>query len=98
MSELVHADIFFFITTVAVALLTTILAVALVYIVFIVRDARAIVARMRKASESLESDFNALRQEVKQEGLKARALVDIAIGFISRKLAKTVKPKKTDSN
>ena len=52
MSELVHADIFFFITAVAVVLLSTIFAVALVYIIVILRDVRAIVARMRRASES----------------------------------------------
>lgn len=94
MSELVHADIFFFITAVAVMLLTTIFAVALVYVVWILRDVRAIVARMRRASESLESDLNSLRQEVKQEGYKARALVDMVLGFISRKLTKAVRPKK----
>ena len=94
MSGLIHADIFFFITAVAVVLLTAIFAVVLVYVVFIMRDVRAIVARMRRASESLESDFNALRNEVKQEGYKARALVDIVLGFISRKLTKVVRQKK----
>ena len=94
MSELVHADIFFFITAVAVVLLSTIFAVALVYIIVILRDVRAIVARMRRASESLESDFNALRNEVKYEGLKARAMVDLVLGFVGRKITKAVKPKK----
>lgn len=94
MSELVHADIFFFITAVAVMLLTTILAVALVYGVLIVRDVRVIISRIRRASESLESDLNALRNEVKYEGLKARALVDLVLGFVSRKVVKAVKPKR----
>ena len=94
MSEIIHADIFFFITAVAVILLTVIFGVALIYVVLIVRDLRAIVARVRRASESLESDLNAFREEVKQEGYKARALVDVALGFIARKLTKAVRPKK----
>ncbi len=94
MSEVVHADIFFFITAVAVVVLAAIFAVVLVYVVFIVRDVQAIVARLRRASESLESDLNALRYEVKQEGYKARAMVDLVLGFVGRKISKAVKPKR----
>ncbi len=94
MSNLVHADIFFFITSIAVMLLASIFAVALVYMVFIVRDVRAIVARIRRASESLEGDLDALRSQVKQEGYKARAMVDLVLGFVGRKISKAVKPKR----
>lgn len=94
MSEVVHADIFFFITSMVVVLLGAVLVVALVYVVFIVRDVRAIVARVRRASESLEGDLDALRSQVKQEGYKARAMVDLLLGFVGRKISKAVKPKR----
>ncbi len=95
MNELVHADIFFFITAVAVMLVATILAVALVYVVYILRDVRAIVARMRRASESIESDLHLLRQEAKQEGVKALTLVDMVLGFVMRKFAGAVSKKRS---
>ena len=95
MGELVHADIFFFVTTVAVMVVATILAIALVYAIGILRDVRAIVRRMRQASESLESDFNALRHSVQQKGAKAHMLVDMVLGFVSRHLAKSsARPKR----
>jgi hypothetical protein len=94
MNELVHADIFFFITAVAVMLVSTILAVALVYVIFILRDVRAIVARMRRASESIESDLTMLRQEVMQENMKARALIAVVLSFITRRLGGAIKKKK----
>jgi uncharacterized protein YoxC len=94
MNELVHADIFFFITAVAVMLITSVLVVALVYVIYILRDVRAIVARMRRASESIESDLTILRQEVMQENMKARALVAVVLGFITRKLSGAIKKKR----
>ena len=94
MDTLIHADIFFFITAVAVMLIATMLAVVLVYVVLIARDVRAIVARMRRASESLESDFNALREGVLKEGGKAKALVGLALGFIGRKLGGSPRKKR----
>ncbi len=45
MSEVVHADIFFFISSLAVICITIGVLVLLYYVIPIVRDARAIVAK-----------------------------------------------------
>ncbi len=93
MSTLVQADIFFFITSVAVILLTLGVLVILYYIIGITRDLRDIVARVRKAGESIEQDFEALRANVREEGIKSKALVDIVLGFAMRKLTSMLAKK-----
>ncbi len=100
MSDLVHADIFFFITSVAVVLLTVGVLVVLYYVVGIVRDLRAIVAKVRKAGEEVEQDFEALRANLHSEGAKGKALVDLVLGFATTKLTSWFKkrPKKKSSS
>lgn len=93
MSELVHADIFFFITSTAVILITAGILVLLFYIIPIARDIRAMVASIRKASEDVEKDFEALRANVREEGAKGKALIDLGFGFLMRKL--TPRPHRT---
>ncbi len=55
MTELVHADVFFFITTLAVIVLSVFWAVFLYYAIGIARDIRAIVAEVRSASDTVAS-------------------------------------------
>ncbi len=86
MTEVVHADIFFFITSLAVMLVTAGMLVLLYYLIPVARDIRDIVAKIRRAGESVEKDFDALRVNVREEGAKSKALVDLALGFIARKL------------
>ena len=93
MSEVVHADIFFFITSVAVCLITAGALVALYFFVGILRDVRAIAAKVRKASDELERDFEHLRGEVKAEGMRVRTVFDIFLGFLQRHMT-TAAPKR----
>ena len=88
MAEAVHADIFFFITAVSVVILTIVLAIALYYVVLILRDVRAVTAKVRKASDELEGDFEALRLEMKNEGVKAKTVFELLMGFIVRQIPK----------
>jgi hypothetical protein len=101
MNSLLQADIFFFITSVAVILLTLALLAIAYYIWLIIYDVRIIVARMRSASDKLERDFDALRAHVHEEGLKSKAIVDLVLGFVTQKLTglltKRPKSKKTSS-
>jgi hypothetical protein len=97
MSEVVHADIFFFITSAAVILITIGILIALYYIVQIVRDVREIVARVRKASVEAERDFEALRATLHEEGVKSRALIDLVLGYFARLLRPLAFRPKRDS-
>jgi hypothetical protein len=94
MSEVVHADIFFFVTTVAIVLITAAVLVVLYFCVLILRDVRALCAKVRKAGDELERDFEVLRANVKTEGVKLRTIVDMVIGFVTYKFRAPGKRKK----
>lgn len=85
MNTLVHADIFFFISTIALVIISLFVAVALFFVVKILRDVQVVVSKIRKAGNELEEDFEHLRSAVKAQGYKARAMVDVLIGFFSKK-------------
>ncbi|MEI7719876.1 MAG: hypothetical protein WCI89_01565 [bacterium] len=89
MAEVVHADIFFFITSVAVVLLTAGVLVALYFFIGILRDVRAVAAKVRKASDELERDFERLRGEVKAEGMRMKTVFDVFLGFLQRHMTRT---------
>ena len=70
MTQLARADAFFFITTIAVGVLSVFAVVALYYVIRILRDVREVTERVRRASIDLERDFEALRHEVRNEGVQ----------------------------
>ncbi|HVV14909.1 MAG TPA: hypothetical protein VHD55_00685 [Candidatus Paceibacterota bacterium] len=81
MNELVHADIFFFITSVAVIALSAAMLVLLLYLIPAARDLRSITAKVRKAGDEMEKDFEDLRANLRAEGSKGKMLVDIVLGW-----------------
>jgi hypothetical protein len=60
MQTFVHADIFFFISTIALVVLSVGAAVGLYYAIGILRDVREVSARINKASVTVEKDLIAL--------------------------------------
>jgi hypothetical protein len=95
MQTLVHADIFFFISTICLVVLSIGAAVGLYYAIGILRDVREVTARIKKASGDIERDLDALRYSVKAEGAKVKGIADLVLGFATRALTqKTVKRKK----
>ncbi|MDO8564999.1 MAG: hypothetical protein Q7R88_03340 [bacterium] len=97
MSELVHADIFFFITTIAVVILTAGLLILGIYVWKIVRDTREIVSRVKDMSAEVEQDFEALRHDIRDEGHKAKLVVDMVLGLLLRKSRSLVRKGKTSA-
>ncbi|HVZ76150.1 MAG TPA: hypothetical protein VG934_02670 [Candidatus Paceibacterota bacterium] len=84
MTEVVHADIFFFITSIAVILVTIGVLILLYYLIPAARDLRKVVARICKASGEVEKDFEDLRMTLRQEGTKGKMLIDIVLGWLER--------------
>jgi predicted PurR-regulated permease PerM len=95
MNDILHANIFFFISSVATVLIALLILIILFYIARIMRDVSDVVRKINKASADIEKDFQDLRHEVKNEGVKVRSIVDVALGFaLSRIEKRTVrKPK-----
>jgi len=95
MQSLVHADIFFFISTIALVVLSILAAVGLYYAIGILRDVREVTARIRQASRDIEKDLEALRNQVKAEGQRVKGLADLFLGFIARAITpKAVRRKR----
>lgn len=90
METLYHADIFFFITAIAVIVVGIVLAVVGMYFILILRDLRAIVALGKRESELIAQDVKDLRDTVRKDGAQARQV----FGFFSKLLKKNKKVKK----
>lgn len=69
METLIHADIFFFVTTLAVILIASLFAVVIIYIVRILNDFRYISRVVRKETDLLAGDIEEIREEVKRQGV-----------------------------
>ena len=67
MDTLLKADIFFFVTTVAVVAVSAVFIVAIVYLIMIFRQARAIAEITRKEVEGIAADLAAFRMHVKEK-------------------------------
>ena len=68
MEELMKADIFFFITSIAVILVTVGVIIALNYIVRILRNVRDISERVDEGTKALSEDLTVLRGNLKTGG------------------------------
>jgi hypothetical protein len=94
MTEVVHADIFFFITAIVVLVVGVGAAIIACYVILILRDVRAMVRKVRKASDEIEEDFEALRATIKNEGMRVRSIVELLLGFLLRRASKPRAKKK----
>lgn len=83
MNEILHANIFFFIASLATIAIAAAILVALYYIIQIVRHVRDIAEKLNRASQELERDFTDLRGVIRAEGTKVRGIVDVVLGFFS---------------
>jgi len=83
MSEVLQTNIFFFVTAVAVVVLTIFVGVALFYFIQILRNIRDISNKVRRGGDVLGKDLSALRKTVKEEGIKSKNIID----FFSKRFA-----------
>lgn len=93
MDTLIKADIFFFITSIAVIIIGAILSVALIYIVKILRDLRYIMTRAREETDSVIEDVQDLREYIRKERSKFEFMSEIIHGFLSAMFSSTHKTK-----
>lgn len=68
MDQLIHADIFFFVATIAVVLVTLGLIAALIYVIRILKDVNHLTVRASREVDSLGEDLNALRSNLSAGG------------------------------
>ncbi|MBI5221095.1 MAG: hypothetical protein HY978_04675 [Candidatus Liptonbacteria bacterium] len=85
MDQFIHADIFFFVSTIAVTLITLGLIAALIYIIRILKDVDHLTARARVEVDSLGDDLDALRNNLRAEGSAIRRALRAVFGVFGTK-------------
>jgi uncharacterized protein YoxC len=114
MNTLIHADVFFFITSIAVVIISIILIIALIYVVKIFRDikklteiakkeADLLVSKVRYISGKVERESDEMLEDIKQirQNIKAGASLTSlpkVVGFISKFFWKGMKKKRSDAD
>lgn len=85
MDTLIHADVFFFVTTIAVVVVGAVAAIALVYLVKILSDIKKITAQVHEEAILFREDLHDLRTNVRHDGFKMRHFIDFMKRLAKRK-------------
>jgi len=92
MDTLIHADIFFFVTTIAVVAITLLLIIVLIYLIKVLNRIKSIAEQVRDETILFREDIHDLRDSVKREGFKLKSLFSVVqrfIPFISKQKEKS---------
>ncbi len=81
MNDILHANIFFFITSVVVVILGVLAIFAFYYILGILKNIRDITDRAQRGSEVLAGDLQDLRANIKEEGMRFRHIKKFLKGY-----------------
>ena len=73
MNDFMKQDIFFFVTTIAVVLLTLLLAILMIYIIKITRDVKYILQKAKTEADLISQDLSDLRRNM-STGFKIKYL------------------------
>lgn len=68
MESVAKSDMFFFVTTIAVVVVTLVLVVALSYIIRIASDIKYIASRAKKETDEIADDLKVARETLKTKG------------------------------
>lgn len=89
-SNIIHADIFFFVTTIAVGVLTIVLLLIFLYVFKIVRTVEYMVQKVKVEGEQVIDDLSELREQIKEKGSSVSKISTWAISALLGKLTKGV--------
>ncbi|MEK7180344.1 MAG: hypothetical protein AAB706_02620 [Patescibacteria group bacterium] len=85
MDSIVKSDIFFFVATVALVLVSLIVVIAFIYLIRILSDIYHLSHKIREEGEGMVDDVHSFRMKVKKEGKKAGDSINSFFGFKSKK-------------
>jgi hypothetical protein len=100
MNTLIHADVFFFVTTIALIVVAVGVVIIIVYVIRILRDVAAMSRTIKKETEVVLGDIELLRTSVKNNGFKFRYLGTFIMNFVNmfRRYRKKKKERAKDDN
>ena len=82
------SDVFFFITSTAVVVLSLVLLVAFYYLIKILRDVKDISHTVKRESELISSDVDAVRRSIKKKSKQVGAFISRAASSHLKRKAK----------
>lgn len=85
MNTLIEANIFFFVTTIAVIAITLVFVIAGAYGIKVLRDLTYITKRARNKSDEVFKDIDELRTTIKNQGIKTQLIGSFLKKFLQRK-------------
>ncbi len=85
MESLIKADIFFFVTTIAVVCLSAACIVISVYLVKILRQIHEISDKVKSETNNIVGDIRDLRAAVREEGSKLKLISELLTQFMPKK-------------
>lgn len=74
MNEVLHANIFFVIASIATVIFCVLISIALYYVIKILQSLRAIISRIESASEIVAQDVADVRAFIASGGIFSRAV------------------------
>lgn len=98
MDSLLRADIFFFITSIAVVMLTVVFAVAMAYLIRILRDVRHISQRLREETDVIIEDIEELRKRLKKQGERTTRMGQFLSMVLGRIMEKRKRSQRNAKN
>ena len=95
MNAFVQADIFFFVTTLAILVVTIAIVIALFFFIQILRDVRHVSKRAREESDRFLTDMEDLRRFLKKEGKRAIDVKGVLESIIGTFFPRQKSPKRS---
>lgn len=84
MNQLIHADIFFFVATISLILISIGIVTAFIYAIGILKNVRDITDKAKQEWDEIIIDSQKLRSALRDEGMKWKHIVDVVRAFFMR--------------
>lgn len=88
MENIIQADIFFFITSVAVIVFTICSIIVMIYVTRILRDMKHISKMMSQESDKIVSNIGSLRETIEEEGAKVKTIASFFLNLFTHRRKK----------
>jgi len=91
MDTLIHADIFFFVTTIVVVVVGLLFVITLIYLIKILNRIKNIAEEVRDETILFREDIHGLRNSIQREGFKIKHLFNFGYEFFKKRAGKKSK-------
>jgi len=85
MDTLIHADIFFFVTTFAVIMVASVFTVALFYFIKILKNTKEISEMIKEEAVLVREDLRSTRHNIRQDGFRLKHLISFFSSLSNKK-------------